>query len=65
VRWGEPVTAPKDSFSVEVPAAHKLAFMQAIYHETQRVDGKFEWVDIRFDAPLIPTTAQTATDIQR
>lgn len=65
VRWGLPVTVPPDDFGVEVPAAQKLAFMQAIWEENGRVDGKFGWVDIRFDTVLIPTGAQTATDLQR
>ena len=65
VRWGQPVTVPPDDFVVEAPAAQKLAFMQAIFEEKKRVDGKFEWVDIRFDAPTVPSNAQTATDLQR
>ena len=65
VRWGQPVTAAKDDFSVEVSAAHKLACWQAIWEEKGRVDGNYSWVDIRFDAPEIPSSAQTATDLQR
>ena len=68
VRWGQPVTVPQDDFSPEVPAAQKLAFMQAICQEKGRVDGKYEWVDIRFDTVGIPmNAAQTAnaTDVQR
>jgi hypothetical protein len=65
VRWGQPVTVPANDFSVEVPAARKLAFMQAIFEENHRVDANLAWVDIRFDAPLGPSTAQTATDLQR
>ena len=65
VRWGQPVTVPKDDFSVEVPAARKLEFMRVIYDENKRVDANLAWVDIRFDAPVGPSTAQTATDLQR
>jgi hypothetical protein len=68
VRWGQPATVPADDFTPEVPAAQKLAFMQAIWQEKGRVDGNFDWVDIRFDAVVIPTaTAQTAnaTEVQR
>jgi hypothetical protein len=65
VRWGQPVTVPADDFSPEVPASQKLAFMQAIWEENHRVDGNFNWVDIRFDTVTIPTAAQTATDLQR
>ena len=64
----EPITVSPDDFAPEVPAAQKLAFMQAIWQEKGRVDGTYEWVDIRFDAVGIPgNTAQTAnaTDIQR
>src|SRR5688572_2330481 len=55
VRWGQPVTVPANDFSVEVPAARKLAFMQAIFEETRRVDANYAWVDVRFDAPLAPS----------
>jgi hypothetical protein len=67
VRWGQPVTVPPNDFIVEVPAAQKLAFMQAIFEEKHRVDGNFEWVDIRFDVPNVPSTAQTAatTELHR
>ena len=67
LRWGQPVSIPPDDFAVEVPAAQKLAFMQAIWEENGRVDAKFDWVDIRFDTVGIPSTAQTAnaTDTPR
>jgi hypothetical protein len=68
VRWGEPITVSPDDFAPEVPPAQKLAFMQAIVEEKGRVDGKYDWVDIRFDSVGIPgNAAQTAnaTDIQR
>ena len=68
VRWGQPVSSAPDDFVVEAPPAQKLAFMQAIWEEKRRVDGNFEWVDIRFDLPTVPVTAaQTAnaTDTPR
>jgi hypothetical protein len=68
VRWGQPVTVPQDDFAAEVPAAQKLAFMQAIFQENRRVDANYPWVDIRFDTVGIPVdTAQAAnaTDVQR
>jgi hypothetical protein len=61
VRWGQPVSSRPDDFVVEAPASQKLAFMEAIFNEKHRVDGNYEWVDIRFDLPTVPVTAaQTA-----
>jgi hypothetical protein len=67
VRWGRPIAAG-DDFFVEVSPAQKLAYMQAIYEEKHRVDGNFDWVDVRFDAVTHPSTgpAQTANaELQR
>jgi hypothetical protein len=61
VRWGQPVTPPKDHFEVEASAAQKLRFMQAIWEEKRQVDGGYAWVDIRFDAPTVPSTGPAPT----
>ena len=60
VRWGQPVTPRPDEFFVEVTPAQKLAYMETIWKDKGRVDGKFAWVDIRYDTPTVPNTAQTA-----
>lgn len=60
VRWGQAVTPPKDHFEVEVSAAHKLRFMQAIWEENRRVDAGYPWVDIRFDTVGVPSTGPSA-----
>ena len=67
VRWGQPISG-NDSFLVEVSPARKLEYMEAIFNEMGRVDGKHQWVDLRFDQPTRPVVdkAQTAsTEIQR
>lgn len=60
VRWGQAVTPRTDEFFVEVTPAQKLAYMETIWKDKGRVDGKFAWVDIRFDTPTVPNPAQTA-----
>jgi hypothetical protein len=70
VRWGQPVNAGEDTFFVEASPQQKLKFIEAIYNEMGRVDGRYAWVDVRFDLPTRPVnagpTAQTAgADIQR
>ena len=67
VRWGQPVSG-NDDFIVEVSPAKKLEYMEAIYNEIGRVDGKHQWVDLRFDLPTYPVVdkAQTAaTEIRQ
>ena len=69
VRWGQPVNVGEDKFFVEATPEQKLAYMKAIFEETGRVDARFAWVDIRFDAvtrPAVGASAQTARlEIQR
>jgi hypothetical protein len=59
VRWGRAAGA-KDSF-IEVPAAQKLAAIEAIYQKDGRVDAGQPWIDLRFDRVTCPGPEQTAT----
>jgi hypothetical protein len=61
VRWGRPPSA-KDAF-IEVPASVKLAAMDRIYEQKNRVDAGQPWVDIRFDQVTCPRP-QPAADVE-
>jgi hypothetical protein len=59
IRWGRPLAAG-DDFFVEVSPQRKLEYLEAIWKDKGRVDGNYQWVDVRFDAVTIPSAAQTA-----
>jgi hypothetical protein len=59
IRWGRPINS-KDFF-VEIPTARKLDLLRRIQEEYGRVDGRQQWIDIRFDKITRPSDASTAS----
>ena len=53
IRWGQPIGA--EDFFTEESVSTKLAYMKAIHEEYKRVDGKHQWIDIRFGQPTYPS----------
>lgn len=54
IRWGSPIQ--QSGFSVEVPAAQKLATLQRLYTEYGRLDAGRPWIEIRYDRVVYPQT---------
>lgn len=52
IRWGSPVQ--QTGFSVEVPAAQKLATLEKLYTEYGRLDAGRPWIEIRYDRVIYP-----------
>jgi hypothetical protein len=59
IRWGRPLKA-EDDFFVEVSPQRKLEYLEAIWKDKGRVDGNYQWVDVRFDTVTIPSSAEAA-----
>ena len=47
--WGRPPSDEDVDAFIEVSAARKLEHLRLIREKFGRVDGKFQWVDVRFD----------------
>lgn len=52
IRWGSPIR--QSGFSVEVPSAQKLATLERLWHEYQRLDAGKPWIEIRYDRVVYP-----------
>jgi len=59
IRWGRPIAAGEDFFA-EVGPQRKLEYLEAIFKDKGRVDGNYQWVDVRFDTVTIPSSPQVA-----
>lgn len=52
IRWGSPIQ--QSGFSVEVSAAQKLATLERLYREWDRLDAGRPWIEIRYDRVIYP-----------
>lgn len=52
IRWGSPIK--QSGFSVEVSSAQKLATLERLWHEYQRLDAGKPWIEIRYDRVVYP-----------
>ncbi len=52
IRWGSAI--PKSGFSVEVSAAQKLATLEQLWNDYQRLDAGKPWIEIRYDRVVYP-----------
>ncbi len=52
IRWGSPIR--QNGFSVEVSSAQKLATLERLWHDYQRLDAGKPWIEIRYDRVVYP-----------
>lgn len=52
IRWGSPIR--QNGFSVEVSSAQKLATLERLWQEYQRLDAGKPWIEIRYDRVVYP-----------